>query len=72
MCENPSDSSTDAFLLTLDERAILDVAALIGLRARTTEKNDSALIDAFLGSDAPFAKPRRPMLVTSLPGIRPC
>jgi hypothetical protein len=71
MIDDRSDSSTDAFLLTLDETAILDVGALIALRARVTEKCDTDLVDAFLGSDDPFAKPRRPMLVTSVPSLRP-
>lgn len=66
-----TETSTDAFLLTLDETAILDVAALIGLRARVTEKVDNDLVEAFLGSDTPFIRAPRPMLVTSLPGILP-
>lgn len=71
MIDDRSETSTDAFLLTLDETAILDVAALIALRARATLKCDTDLVDSFLGSDEPFAKPRRPMLVTSMPSLRP-
>jgi hypothetical protein len=71
MGDERTETSTDAFLLTLDETAFLDVAAIIGLRARVTEKDDTDLVEAFLGSDTAFLKARRPMLVTSVPGILP-
>jgi hypothetical protein len=71
MTDDRIETSTDAFLLTLDEPAFVDVGALIALRARVTAKCDTDLVDAFLGGNDPFARPRRPMLVTSLPSLRP-
>lgn len=64
-------SSNDAFLLTLDECAILGLGALLGLQARPVDDGAAALVEEFLSGDLPLRRRGRPLLVTPLPGVRP-
>ncbi len=63
-------SSNDAFLLTLDECAILGLGALLGLQARPVDDVGAALVADFLSGDLPLRSRSRPLLVTPLPGVR--
>ena len=62
---------TDTFLLVLDEADFTSVGALLGLRARPSSSSDTQLVESYLDAEIPFGNPRQPLLVTSLPGIRP-
>lgn len=61
---------SDALLLVLSEREILDVAAIVGLRARPSVKADLELIEAFLDSDLNIGGGRPTMLLSVLPDVR--
>jgi hypothetical protein len=61
---------TDTFLLVLDQVDFASVGALLGLRARPASPFDTELVESYLAGDLPFGKPREPLLITSLPGIR--
>ena len=68
MNENPA-TDTDTFLLILNDRDIVRVGALLGLRARPAHRHDLKLVDSFIESDTPFVQGQQPMLVTSLPNV---
>jgi len=65
----PTD--TDAFLLNLDEHDFIRVGAMLGLRARPATTHDVALVDEFLDSDFLFSGQKNPVVVTSVPNLRP-
>jgi len=64
----------DAFLLLLDEGEFLDIAAMIGLRARPTAGADSKIIEEFLESelaDSPLDEAGEAVLLGYLPDLPP-
>jgi hypothetical protein len=65
----PSRTETDTFLLVLNDPEFVRVGALLGLRARPSTPDDSALVDSFLDSDCLFTGSGSGLLVTSLPDI---
>jgi hypothetical protein len=46
-----SNLETGTLLLLLNEREFLRVGALVGLRARTSNRQEAALVDQFIDSD---------------------
>ena len=66
----PSPHQSDALLLVLSEREILDVAAIVGLRARPSVRADIDLIEAFLDSDLTIGNGRPTMLLSVQPDVR--
>jgi hypothetical protein len=66
-----SETETDTFLLVLNDLDFVRVGALLGLRARPSNSEDTMLVDSFIDSDIQFGTLRRGMLITSLPNILP-
>lgn len=65
-----SNLETGTLLLLLNEREFLRVGALVGLRARTTDKKEAALVEDFIERDMPRRdKPR--YFISALPNLRP-
>ena len=65
-----SNPETGTLLLLLDEREFLRVGALVGLRARTSDRKEAALIEDFIERDMPRRdKPR--YFVSAPPNLRP-
>ena len=64
-----SHLETGTLLLLLNDREFLRVGALVGLRARTSNREEVALVDQFIDSDIP--RQERPRIfISALPNVR--
>lgn len=64
-----SHLETGTLLLLLNEREFLRVGAIVGLRARTSNRQEAALVDQFIDSDVPRQQSRR-ILISAIPNLR--
>jgi hypothetical protein len=64
-----SNLETGTLLLLLNDREFLRVGALVGLRARTSNRQEVALVDQFIDSDIPRQEGRR-IFVSAIPNLR--
>jgi hypothetical protein len=64
-----SHLETGTLLLLLSEREFLRVGALVGLRARTSNRQEVALVDQFIDSDIPRQEGRR-IFISAIPNLR--
>jgi hypothetical protein len=64
-----SNLETDTLLLLLNEREFLRVGALVGLRARTSNRQEATLVDEFIESEIHWQEDRR-IFVSTIPNLR--